>query len=174
MTLFLHPSLSSMADGGNSVGVPVSASRRSANVRDCPPLLLLLCFGSPEPGICSGNEDSCGNGNRNYGKVYFPWKKSTSILFSMKIKMIDLSMQAEGTQLIFVMNCSVLHFFKFTSRMPQIAQISVSTFKIFWAWLGGGDAPGPLRNLLFFFISNSRLCSHKIKLCMMSFLLLQQ
>ena len=44
-------------------------------------------------------------------------------------------MQIEGTKLIFVMNFGVLHFFKFASRMPQIAQILVSTFKIFW---GGG------------------------------------
>ena len=39
-------------------------------------------------------------------------------------------MQIEGIKLILVMNCSVLHFFKFASRMPQIAQILVSTFKI--------------------------------------------
>ena len=29
-------------------------------------------------------------------------------------------MQIEGTRLIFVMNFSVLDFFKFASRMPQI------------------------------------------------------
>ena len=40
-------------------------------------------------------------------------------------------MQIEGRKLIFVMNFSVLDFFKFASRMPQIAQILVSTFKIF-------------------------------------------
>ena len=51
--------------------------------------------------------------------------------FSMKIKMMDLCMQTEGTQLIFVMNFSVLHFFRFARRMPQIAQILVLTFKIF-------------------------------------------
>ena len=34
-------------------------------------------------------------------------------------------MQIEGTKLIFVMNFSVLDFFKFVSRMPQIAQILV-------------------------------------------------
>ena len=51
--------------------------------------------------------------------------------FSMKIKMMDLWMQIEGTKLIFVMNISVLYFFKFASIMPQIAQILVSTFKIF-------------------------------------------
>ena len=47
----------------------------------------------------------------------------------MKIKMMDLWMQIKGTKLIFVMNFSVLHFFKFASRMPQTAQILVSTFK---------------------------------------------
>ena len=44
---------------------------------------------------------------------------------------MDLWKQIEGIKLIFVMNCSVLHFFKFESRMPQIAQVLVSTFKIF-------------------------------------------
>ena len=39
------------------------------------------------------------------------------------------------------MNISVLDFFKFASRMPQIAQILVSTFKTF---LGvGGHASRP-------------------------------
>ena len=46
------------------------------------------------------------------------------------------------------MNFSVLDFFEFASRMPQTAQILVSTFKIFpggGGW-GGGNAhntPGP-------------------------------
>ena len=40
-------------------------------------------------------------------------------------------MQIERTKLIFIMNIGVLDFFKFASRMPQIAQILVSTFKIF-------------------------------------------
>ena len=40
-------------------------------------------------------------------------------------------MQIEGTKLIFIMNISVLDFFKFVSRMPQIAQILVLTFEIF-------------------------------------------
>ena len=44
-------------------------------------------------------------------------------------------MQIEGTKVkvIFVMNFSVLDIFKFACRMPQIAQILVSTltFKIF-------------------------------------------
>ena len=59
----------------------------------------------------------------------------------MKIKVMDLWMQTEGTQLIFVMNCSMLHFFKFASRMSQIAQILVLAFKIFRG--GGGYALGP-------------------------------
>ena len=45
-------------------------------------------------------------------------------------------MQIEGTELIF-MNISVLDFFKFASRMPQIAQILVSTY------FPGEHAPGP-------------------------------
>ena len=49
----------------------------------------------------------------------------------MKIKMTDLRMQIKGRKLIFIMNFSILDFFKFTSRMPQISQILVSTFKIF-------------------------------------------
>ena len=67
--------------------------------------------------------------------------------FLLKIKMVDLWLQIEGTKLIFVMNISVLDFFKFASRMPQIAQILVSTFKIF-----RGSMPlDPPRNFLFFF-----------------------
>ena len=58
-------------------------------------------------------------------------KKNPSILFSMKIKMMDLWMQTEGTKLKIIMNFSVLNLFKFASRMPQIAQILISTFKIF-------------------------------------------
>ena len=53
-------------------------------------------------------------------------------------------MQVEGTKLIFVMNFSVLDFFKFASRMPQIAQILVSTFNIFRS----GMFPDPPRNFL--------------------------
>ena len=47
----------------------------------------------------------------------------------MKIKMMDLWMQIEGRKLTFIMNFNVLEFFKFASRMPQIAQILVTTFK---------------------------------------------
>ena len=53
-------------------------------------------------------------------------------------------MQTAGTRLIFVMNCSVLHFFKFACRMPQIAQSLVSTLKICWGGGGGVMLPGPL------------------------------
>ena len=52
-------------------------------------------------------------------------------------------MQIEGTKLIFNMNFSVLDFFKCASRNPQIAQILVSTFKIFPGGGGRGHAPGP-------------------------------
>ena len=69
-------------------------------------------------------------------------------------------MQIEATKLIFIMNFSVLDFFRFTSRMPQIAQIKlVSTFKIFrgvGGVGGGGMLPDPLRNVLFFFISSGQ------------------
>ena len=57
-------------------------------------------------------------------------------------------------EMIFIMHFNVLDLFKFTSRMPQIVQILVSTFKIFW----GGMPPDPPRNFLFFFTSNSRFC----------------
>ena len=57
-------------------------------------------------------------------------------------------MQIEGTKLIFIMNISVADFFKFASRMPQIAQILVSTFKFF---CGGGACPQTsLKNSSFF------------------------
>ena len=72
----------------------------------------------------------------------------------MKIKMMDLWMQIEGTKLIFVMNFSMLDFFRFASRMPQIAQILVLTFKIFQGVGGGGGEGIPShlpRNFLFFF-----------------------
>ena len=61
----------------------------------------------------------------------------------MKIKMMD------SRKLIFIMNFSVLDFFKFASRLPQIAQILVSTLKIF----PGEHAPGhPLDTSSFFFL----------------------
>ena len=66
-------------------------------------------------------------------------------------------MQTEGTTLILIINFSVLDFFKFASRMPEIAQILVSTFKIFRRGGGGGGGGGPRNFLFFFFISNSRL-----------------
>ena len=53
-------------------------------------------------------------------------------------------MQIEGTKLIFIMNFSVLDFFKFASRMPQIAQIRlVTTFKIYQGREGGRPPPPP-------------------------------
>ena len=109
-----------------------------------------------EPGIRSGNKDSRGTENRKSLKKYLPWKKiDKHTLFSMKIKIMDLWMQIEGTKLIFIMNFSVLGF-KFASRMPQITQISLD-FKIFGG--GGGDThpppppPPPPRNFLSFFFS---------------------
>ena len=47
-------------------------------------------------------------------------------------------MQIEGAKLIFVMNFSELHFFKFASGMPQISQILVLTLKIFPVGRGAG------------------------------------
>ena len=38
-------------------------------------------------------------------------------------------MQIEGTKLMFIMNFSVLDFFRFASSMLQIAQILLSTLK---------------------------------------------
>ena len=70
-------------------------------------------------------------------------------------------MQIEGAKLILIMNFIVLDFFKFASRMSQIAQVKlVSTFNIFE---GGGEGGGgmpwtPLEISSFFFISNYRLC----------------
>ena len=79
---------------------------------------------------------------------FFSWKKIDKHTFSpMKIKIIDLRTQIEVRKLIFIMNFSVLDFFKFASRMPQTAQILVSTFKIF----RGSMLPDPPRYFLFFF-----------------------
>ena len=71
---------------------------------------------------------------------YFPREKNRqAYFFPVKIKMMDLWMQIESRKLIFIMNFSELDFFKFASRMPQIAHILVSTFKNF----PGEHAPGP-------------------------------
>ena len=84
----------------------------------------------------------------NRGKNFFSWKKIDKHTFSpMKIKIIDMRTQIEVRKLIFIMNFSVLDFFKFASRMPQTAQILVSTFKIF----RGSMPPDPPRYFLFFF-----------------------
>ena len=93
-------------------------------------------------------------------KNIFRWKKiHKHTFFLMKIKMIDLWMQIEVRKLIFITNFSVLDFFKFASRMPQTAQILVSTFKIFC----GSTPPDPPRYFLFFFFfSNSQDLSTRI------------
>ena len=81
----------------------------------------------------------------------------------MKIKMIDPWMQTEGTKLILVMNFSVLDFFKFASRMSQIAQILALDFQNFPGGWGEGaypcppPPPCPLAISSIFFISISRL-----------------
>ena len=43
----------------------------------------------------------------------------------MKNQTVDLWMQNEGTKHIFIMNFSVIDFFKFASRMPQTAQANL-------------------------------------------------
>ena len=49
-------------------------------------------------------------------------------------------MQIEGKKLIFIMNFSVLDFFKFASRMPEIAQVFPLVFlELFQALLS--DSP---------------------------------
>ena len=53
--------------------------------------------------------------------------------------MMDQWMQIEGRKLIFIMNFSVLDFFKFASRIPQIARVLVLIFNIFQ----GEHTPGP-------------------------------
>ena len=71
-------------------------------------------------------------------------------------------MQIEGTKLTFIINISVLNFFNFASRMPQIAKILVSTFKIFQGGGGGGHAPDPPRNFLFFFLEQFQALKHGV------------
>ena len=92
----------------------------------------------------------------NRRKNNFRGEKLTSIPFSMKITVMDLWIQIEGTKLIYIMNFSVPDFFKFASRKPQTAQILVSTFKLF----PREHAPGPpLKFPLVFFFSYARLCN---------------
>ena len=82
------------------------------------------------------------------GKIYSVGKKIDK-QFSVKIKICEYKMVQK---LIFIMNFSVLDFFKFAFRMPQIAQILVTNFKIFGGEGGGarggggrgGQAPRPL------------------------------
>ena len=89
------------------------------------------------------------------GEKWFPWGENQPYFFFF-FKKSHQCRQIEGTELIFIMNFSVLDFFKFASRMPQIVQILVSTFNNFWGWEGGIPLNLP-RNFLFFFMSNSRL-----------------
>ena len=87
----------------------------------------------------------------NHGKNIFLGKKNRqAYFFSMKIKMMDLWMQIEGTKLMFIMNFGELDYFKFAPRMPQIVQTLVSSFKTF----RGSVPPNPTRNFLFFFLQH--------------------
>ena len=61
-------------------------------------------------------------------------------------------MQIEGRKLMFILNFSVLDFFKVASRMPQTAQILVSTFKIFQGSMPP-DPPTYYSSFFFFFFS---------------------
>ena len=77
--------------------------------------------------------------------------------------MMDLWMQIGDTKLIFITDFSVLHFFKFAFRVPQIAQILVSTFKIF----RGEHGPRPSQKFPLFFslaITGSAETSPTLKL----------
>ena len=67
-------------------------------------------------------------------------------------------MQIEGRKMIVLMNFSVLDFFRFVSRMPQIAQILVSTFKI---------SPGPpsVFPLLFSVVIPGSVFVHALSFC---------
>ena len=111
-----------------------------------------------EPGIPGGNKDSRRNENQkslrnifSVGKKIYKYKHT---FFSMKLRWWICECKLRVQNWIFIMNFSVLDFFKFTSRMPQIAHILVSTFKIVW----GGIPLDPLEISSFFFvISNSRL-----------------
>ena len=88
--------------------------------------------------------DSCGNeSHKSLNKIFSKAKKSTSILFFLwKLRWTsDLWMQIEGRKLMFIVNFSVLDLIRFASRMPQITQILVSTFKHF---PGEYAPPGPL------------------------------
>ena len=66
-----------------------------------------------EPGIRCGNKDSRRNKNRKSrggGGGFSVGKNRQAYLFSMKIKMMDLWMQIEGTKQTFIMNFSVLDY----------------------------------------------------------------
>ena len=79
-----------------------------------------MCLHTSEPGIRHGNEDSCGN--EIVENIFSVEKINKHTFLSMKIKMMDLWMQTDGTELIFVMKFRMLHF--------KFAQILVSTFNI--------------------------------------------
>ena len=112
-----------------------------------------------EPGTHRRNEDPRGNENRiSWNKIFSVGKKSTSILFfSMKVKIIDLWLQIEGTKLIFVMNFSVLDF-------SNCTDFSLNFQNFPWGGGGGGGGGGehgrgpPLEMSSLFFMDNSSLC----------------
>ena len=99
-----------------------------------------------EPGIRRGNEN-----RKSLEKVFSMGKKPKYTFFKQTVA-VD---KYRYTKAIFFMNLSVLDFFKFASRMPQIVQILVSTFKIFRGigGRGGGGGRGgrTLLEIFFFF-----------------------
>ena len=68
---------------------------------------------------------------------------------------MGLWMQTEGTKQICIMNFSVLDFFKFASRMPQIAQIKIVL--IFQFFRGEGGMSSEQYATLYFWPSSSIL-----------------
>ena len=109
---------------------------------ECGHTLVTYCS---EPGIHRGNEDSRGNENRKSRNNIFSVEKNWQayFFFSMKIKVMDLWMQIVGTKLIFVMNFSVLYFFKLPPEYLKLHRFwsRLSKFSLGGGRGGGGMPP---------------------------------